>query len=71
MLNILGPMVKGHSAEISRAEMLQALQNDVNAWPTRVKEAGVTNLGGAAYIPLPRNNEILRTRMTRPQPTPT
>ncbi len=41
--------------------MLRALQNDVNAWPTRVKDAGVTNKGGAAYVPLPRNNEILRT----------
>jgi hypothetical protein len=46
---------------MSRAEMLRALQNDVNAWPARVKDAGVTNKGGAAYVPLPRNNEILRT----------
>jgi hypothetical protein len=41
--------------------MLRALQNDVNEWPARVKAAGVTNKGGAAYVPLPRNNEILRT----------
>jgi hypothetical protein len=40
---------------------LKALQADVNAWPQRVKEAGVTISGGAAYVPLPRNNAILRT----------
>jgi hypothetical protein len=53
--------VGDRSTEMSRAEMLRALQNDVNAWPTRVRDAGVTNAGGAAYVPLPRNNEILRT----------
>jgi hypothetical protein len=42
-------------------EMLQALQVDVNAWPERVKDAGVKRSDGAAYVPLPRNNEILRT----------
>src|SRR3954453_13014410 len=41
--------------------MLQALQADVNAWPQRVSEAGVTNAGGAAYVPVARNLEILRT----------
>src|SRR4051794_18442551 len=41
--------------------MLRALQADVNAWPQRVKEAGVTNAGGAAYVPVARNLEILRT----------
>src|SRR4051794_2110351 len=44
-----------------RDEMLQALQGDVNAWPQRVKRAGVKNAGGFAYVPVPRNNEILRT----------
>jgi hypothetical protein len=48
-------------ATASREEMLRALQKDVNAWPGRVRDAGVTNAGGAAYVPLPRNNEILRT----------
>lgn len=47
--------------EMNREEMLGALQNDVNAWPRHVRDAGVTNAGGAAYVPLPRNNEILRT----------
>ncbi|MDA0185260.1 hypothetical protein OJ997_33455 [Solirubrobacter phytolaccae] len=42
-------------------EMLKALQADVNAWPKRVKAAGVTNAGGAAYTPQARNLEILRT----------
>jgi hypothetical protein len=46
---------------LTRVEMLQALQNDVNAWPARVREAGVTNAGGSAYVPVARNNEILRT----------
>jgi len=41
--------------------MLQALQADVNAWPQRVKGSGVTNAGGAAYVPIARNLEILRT----------
>ena len=41
--------------------MLRALQADVNAWPQRVKAAGVTNAGGAAYTPQARNLEILRT----------
>src|SRR5439155_15462162 len=49
------------ASSMSREEMLRALQNDVNAWPGRVRDAGVTNAGGAAYVPLPRNNEILRT----------
>jgi len=55
------PQGRARSTEVGRAEMLQALQNDVNVWPARVKDAGVTNAGGAAYVPLPRNNEILRT----------
>jgi hypothetical protein len=46
---------------VTREEMLRALQADVNAWPKRVKEAGVTNAGGAAYVPVARNLEILRT----------
>jgi hypothetical protein len=41
--------------------MLEALQDDVNAWPRRVKEAGVKNAAGSAYVPHSRNNEILRT----------
>jgi hypothetical protein len=41
--------------------MLRALLADVNAWPQRFKEAGVTNAGGAAYVPVARNLEILRT----------
>src|SRR3954454_17520203 len=41
--------------------MLHALQADVNAWPQRVREAGGTNAGGAAYVPVARNLEILRT----------
>ena len=49
------------ASSMSREEMLRALQNDVNAWPGRVRDAGVTNAGGAPYVPLPRNNEILRT----------
>jgi len=46
---------------MTREEMLRALQADVNDWPRRLKEAGVKNAGGWAYVPLPRNNEILRT----------
>jgi hypothetical protein len=46
---------------MTRDEMLAALQRDVNEWPQKVKEAGVTNAGGAAYVPVARNNEILRT----------
>jgi hypothetical protein len=30
-------------------------------WPQGVKDAGVTKSDGAAYVPLPRNNAILRT----------
>jgi hypothetical protein len=45
----------------ARRRMLEALQDDVNAWPRRVKESGVKNAAGAAYVPLSRNNEILRT----------
>ena len=41
--------------------MLRALQADVNAWPQEVKDAGVTTAGGAAYRPIARNLEILRT----------
>ena len=41
--------------------MLEALQDDVNVWPRRVKEAGVKNAAGSAYVPHSRNNEILRT----------
>jgi hypothetical protein len=46
---------------MTREEMLQALQTDVNAWPGRVKAAGVVNAAGSSYGPLARNNEILRT----------
>ncbi len=42
-------------------EMLRALQADVNAWPQEVKDAGVTTAGGAAYRPIARNLEVLRT----------
>jgi hypothetical protein len=41
--------------------MLSALQADVNAWPQDVKAAGVKNAAGAAYVPVARNNEVLRT----------
>src|SRR4051812_14502763 len=41
--------------------MLRALQADVNAWPRRVKEAGLTNAGRAAYVPVARRLGILRT----------
>ena len=41
--------------------MLAALQADVNAWPQRVRDAGVKKSDGSAYLPLPRNNAILRT----------
>jgi hypothetical protein len=41
--------------------MLRALQADVNAWPQRVRDAGVKNAGGARYVPVARNLEILRT----------
>jgi hypothetical protein len=47
--------------EKTRREMLRALQDDVNAWPQDVKDAGVKTVGGAAYRPVSRNNEILRT----------
>jgi hypothetical protein len=46
---------------VIKDEMLQALQADVNTWPQRVKAAGVTNAGGAAYTPQARNLEVLRT----------
>jgi hypothetical protein len=46
---------------MTKEEMLRALQADVNAWPQHVKDAGVTNAAGAAYVPVARNNEILRT----------
>ena len=45
---------------MTREEMLAALQADVNGWPRAVKDAGVTNAAGSAYVPLPRNNEILK-----------
>jgi hypothetical protein len=47
---------------MTRDQMLSALQADVNAWPQRVRAAGVANAAGAAYVPVVRNNEILRTR---------
>jgi hypothetical protein len=46
---------------MTREEMLRALQADVNAWPQEVKAAGVKNAAGAAYVPVARNNEVLRT----------
>lgn len=55
------PETQASPPDLPRDEMLRALQNDVNSWPDRVRDAGVTNAGGAAYVPLPRNNEILRT----------
>jgi hypothetical protein len=47
--------------EPTREQMLAALQADVNAWPQRVRDAGVTKLDGSAYVPLARNIAILRT----------
>lgn len=41
--------------------MMSALQADVSAWPQRVRDAGVTKKDDSAYVPLPRNNAILRT----------
>jgi hypothetical protein len=46
---------------MTRQEMLEALQEDVNAWPQRVKRAGVLTVDDCAYVPVPRNNRILRT----------
>src|SRR4051812_25036693 len=46
---------------MTRHEMLSALQADVNAWPQDVKAAGVKNAAGWAYVPVARNNEVLRT----------
>jgi hypothetical protein len=46
---------------MDKTAMLRALQADVNAWPQRVRDAGVTNAGGAAYVPVARNNAVLRT----------
>jgi hypothetical protein len=45
----------------TRDEMLNALRADVLAWPQRVRDAGVKKSDGTAYVPLPRNNAILRT----------
>ena len=53
---------------MTREEMLQALQADVDAWPQRVRDRGVKPRDGRAYRPLPRNNEILRTP-DRPEAT--
>lgn len=47
--------------EWTRKRMLAALQADVNAWPQRVRDAGVTKLDGSAYVPVARNIAILRT----------
>ena len=47
--------------DMTRDEKLRALQADVNAWAQRVKEAGVTKIDGSAYVPVARNNAILRT----------
>lgn len=46
---------------MNRYDMLEALQADVNAWPQRVKEAGVKKKDGTAYVPMPRNVAVLRT----------
>jgi hypothetical protein len=46
---------------MTREEMLEALQADVDAWPEAVKAAGVKNAAGASFRPVARNNEILRT----------
>ncbi len=46
---------------MTREEMLQHLQDDVDAWPQSVKDAGVKNAAGSAFRPVARNNEILRT----------
>lgn len=46
---------------MTRDQMLQALQADVDSWPQQVKDAGVKDAAGRADRPQPRNNEILRT----------
>ena len=46
---------------MTHEEMLKELQADVDAWPQRVKDAGVKNKAGSAYRPVARNNEVLRT----------
>jgi hypothetical protein len=46
---------------MTRREMLEAPQVDVNAWPQRVKGAGVRTVDDCAYVPVARNNRILRT----------
>jgi hypothetical protein len=46
---------------MTREEMLRSLQDDVDAWPQAVKDAGVKNAAGSAFRPVARNNEILRT----------
>jgi hypothetical protein len=46
---------------MTREAMLQHLQDDVDAWPQSVKDAGVKNAAGSAFRPVARNNEILRT----------
>lgn len=51
----------GVAEEWTRQRMLAALQADVHAWPQRVRDAGVTKSDASAYVPLPRNNAILRT----------
>jgi hypothetical protein len=49
------------SEDLTRERMLAALQADVHAWPGRVRQAGVKKSDNSAYVPLPRNNAILRT----------
>jgi hypothetical protein len=46
---------------MTREEMLRSLQDDIDAWPQSVKDAGVKNAAGSAFRPVARNNEILRT----------
>jgi hypothetical protein len=49
------------SEEWTRERMLAALQADVDAWPGRVRDAAAKKSDNSAYVPLPRNNAILRT----------
>ena len=51
----------GDNHTMTREEMLRSLQDDVDAWPQSVKDAGVKNAAGSAFRPVARNNEILRT----------
>jgi hypothetical protein len=55
------PQGKPMAEQLTRDEILKALRAHVLAWPQRVRDAGVKKSDGTAYVPLPRNNAILRT----------